>query len=129
MTYWKKDVYERYLRPSNLANSGLRRYATETSTLGVLYPAHSLWCVVSIYLDVGYLELLILRQGNARARRRDERGVEHPRLSHFKSRTILLTAESGGLSAIIRILTFYGNNYEFSKTFKFNYCEFASFLW
>ena len=77
----KKDVYERYLRPSNLANSGLRRYATETSTLGVLYPAHSSQCVVSIYLDVGYLELLILRQGNARARRRDERGVEHPRLS------------------------------------------------
>ena len=34
---WKKDVYERYLRPSNLANSGLRRYATGASTLGVLY--------------------------------------------------------------------------------------------
>lgn len=30
---------------------------------------------------MGYLELLILRQGDARARRRDERGVEHPRLS------------------------------------------------
>jgi len=50
----KKDVYERYLRPSNLANSGLRRYATETSTLGVLYLAHSLQCVVSISLGVGY---------------------------------------------------------------------------
>lgn len=39
-----------------------RRYATETSTLGVLYAIHLnvLWVVVPIYHDVGYLELLIL---------------------------------------------------------------------
>lgn len=48
----------------------------------------------AIYRGVGCLELLILVQGNARARRWDKREVEHPRLSHFFSE-ILLTAESG----------------------------------
>ena len=39
----------------------------------------SFW--VSIYHDVGYLELLILVKGNARALTWDRREVEHPRLS------------------------------------------------
>jgi len=67
----KKDVYERYLRGTDLANQSIRRYATETFTLGVLCPVYYSR-TVSIYLGVGYLELLILMQGNARARTWDK---------------------------------------------------------
>lgn len=58
-----KGRLRRNLRPSNLANSGLRRYATEASTSGVLYPVRLFSWAVAICHGVGYLELLILRQG------------------------------------------------------------------
>ena len=82
-----KDVYERYLLHLNLANSSLRRYATGASTLGVLCPVCTLRAV-SICHDVGYLELLILRRGDARAQMWDERGVEHPRLPFYLCLTL-----------------------------------------
>ena len=49
---------------------------------GCIVPCSFLWAV-SIYHDVGYLELLILRRGNARALPWDKRDVEHPRLSVY----------------------------------------------
>ena len=72
-----KDVYERYLRHPNLANSCPEENATETSTLGVLYPALMGLCQ---YISAWAIELLILDK----AMREPGCGigeVEHPRLS------------------------------------------------
>ena len=45
----KKDVYERYLRHQNLANSSPEENATEASMLGVLYPVHIVFQCVRLY--------------------------------------------------------------------------------
>jgi hypothetical protein len=75
---WQKDVYERYLRRENLANS--RPEDTQLKRPLWVYCTLSVFWTPSIYLGVGYLELLIL----VKAMREPSRGigeVEHPRLS------------------------------------------------
>ena len=79
---WKKDVYGRYLRRTNLANlNHSRRYGNGTSTLGVLYPVvtEQSGAVLRIIChDVGWLRCLSLSGGNARACTWDEREVGTP---------------------------------------------------
>jgi len=84
----KKDVYERYLLGTDLANQSIRRYATGASTLGVLHSV--LFFGQCQYISAWAIELLILMQGNARARTWDERSR-----APTSFRLILLTAESG----------------------------------
>ena len=68
--YWKRTFTKRYLLRADLANQKLRRYATEASTMGVLYAVRFLQ-MASVYLGVGYLKLLIL----SKAMREPARGI------------------------------------------------------
>jgi len=71
-----------FVRISQIQCAG--RNATRASTLGVLYPVCLfIWQAVAICHDVGYLELLILAQGYARALTWDKREVEHPTSFRF----------------------------------------------
>jgi hypothetical protein len=62
-----------------------KKMRNRTSTLGLLYPVRSFqnYGLALQYLDVGYLELLILVQGNARARMWDKRGSRAPTSFRF----------------------------------------------
>ena len=76
----KKDVYERYLRLLNLANSRPEDAQQDVHFGYVVSCSSFVVCSLNISRR-GLSRVAYPGQGNARAQQRDERGVEHPRLS------------------------------------------------
>ena len=77
----KTDVYERYLLRTDLANQSIRRYRNRNVHIGCIVLCLYFYWTVSIYHDVGYLELLILSKSMRESVRGISEKAEHPRLS------------------------------------------------
>ena len=87
----EKDVY---ITLSSTSESRKFNVSEDTQPKRPRWVYCTLFIIIdSIYLGVGYLELLILRQGNARARMWDKRS-RAPTSFHL---ALLLTADSGVL--------------------------------